>query len=304
MNANRAQEGRRRQWTPTAPRWPQLLSGPARTPLRPGVPAALAEPAGAAVVDQPSAGPGQIADPVMQETAAPHEAVIAERPLAATSSAAERVDTGLPEAARVLAVVARPGQESADLGGVLLAFGLHGAQLAVMCLTRGEASEVNSATESLEAIRPWELRTAAALLGVSSVTIADYPDGRLGYLPPASLAEHIARTAERIAPDLLFVIDPAAHTDLDIAAVARATAQVASERGLPVLARTVPGPGARWRIALGPVEAQVRLRQRQALAAHRSQVVPRAPGVPATGDPRGPGDDRELVRWLVTPSPR
>src|SRR5258708_22339991 len=46
----------------------------------------------------------------------------------------------LPMAGRVLAVTASPGQESTELGGVLHAFRRAGAHLALLCMTRGEAS--------------------------------------------------------------------------------------------------------------------------------------------------------------------
>jgi len=62
----------------------------------------------------------------------------------------------------VLVVTARPGQESADLGGVLYAFRRSGACLGLLCLTRGEASPLNSTWSGrLEAVRPWELQLAA-----------------------------------------------------------------------------------------------------------------------------------------------
>ena len=65
-------------------------------------------------------------------------------------------------------VTARPGQESADLGGLLYAFRRAGTDLALLCLTRGEASPLNSTWAArLEAIRPWELQLAAKVLGIS-----------------------------------------------------------------------------------------------------------------------------------------
>src|SRR6202012_1931191 len=45
----------------------------------------------------------------------------------------------LPAATSILAVTARPGQEAADLGGLLQAFRQAGANLSLLCLTRGEA---------------------------------------------------------------------------------------------------------------------------------------------------------------------
>ena len=75
----------------------------------------------------------------------------------------------LPRARNVLAVIARPGQESAELGAMLHTFRRGGARLTLLCLTRGEASPLNSTCERLETIRPFELHVAAGLLGVSSV---------------------------------------------------------------------------------------------------------------------------------------
>ena len=51
-------------------------------------------------------------------------------------------DAPLPPAGNVLAATARPGQESADLGGLLYAFRIV-ASLALLCSTRGEASPLN-----------------------------------------------------------------------------------------------------------------------------------------------------------------
>jgi LmbE family N-acetylglucosaminyl deacetylase len=242
-------------------------------------------------------------------------------PAVAAAGAGAVADGGasLPRANSVLAVIARPGQESADLGMLLSYFGMRGARLAVMCLTRGEASERNSTTERLEAVRPWELRTAAGLLGVTSVTIADYPDGGLGFVPPAGLAERILRTAQRARADLLLVVDPAAFADLDTTAVAVAASIAARQAGLAVLARTVPGPGDRWWVDLASVADQVRERQSRALRAHRSQAEPgrdlpggardwparqAGPGLAGSFPPLpGGGEAPEMVRWLVPPSP-
>ena len=55
----------------------------------------------------------------------------------------------LPRAGHILAVTARPGQESADLGRLLYAFRHRGASLGLLTLTRGEASPLNSTCERL-----------------------------------------------------------------------------------------------------------------------------------------------------------
>jgi N-acetylglucosamine malate deacetylase 2 len=106
--------------------------------------------------------------------------------IGATSAAP--VGEPLPEARKVLVVIARPGQESADLGALLYTFGRRGASVALLCLTRGEASSLNSTCEPLETVRPWELQVAAGLLGISSVRVSDYPDGRLRLVPVPALS--------------------------------------------------------------------------------------------------------------------
>src|ERR1700761_2747668 len=90
----------------------------------------------------------------------------------------------LPSAVRVLAVTARPGQESADLGGLVYAFRRAGASLRLLCPTRGgpgraEAGARNAGAARLEAARPREVQLAAAILGIRQVTVASYRDGRL-----------------------------------------------------------------------------------------------------------------------------
>jgi LmbE family N-acetylglucosaminyl deacetylase len=144
----------------------------------------------------------------------------------------------LPSAGQVLAVIASPGQESADLGGVLHAFRRTGARLGLLCLTRGEASPLNSTCQRLQAIRPWELQSAADMLGVSSVMVADFPDGRLGGSSLAALTERVQRAIAGQMPDLLVVIDPATGNPGD-AQVAKAVCRAARSAGLPVAAPTM-----------------------------------------------------------------
>ena len=85
----------------------------------------------------------------------------------------------LPVAASVLAVTARPGQESEDLGGLLYAFRRAGASLSLLCLTRGEGATNNSVAAQLQAIRPWELQLACSVLGIAGLTVSSYPDREL-----------------------------------------------------------------------------------------------------------------------------
>ena len=72
----------------------------------------------------------------------------------------------LPAWRSVLAVVAHPDDESFGLGAILSAFADRGAELAVLCLTQGEASTLHGVAGELGDIRARELKAAAAELGV------------------------------------------------------------------------------------------------------------------------------------------
>jgi N-acetylglucosamine malate deacetylase 2 len=202
----------------------------------------------------------------------------------------------LPRAGHVLAVTARPGQESADLGRLLYAFRRRGASLALLSLTRGEASPLNSTCERLEAIRPWELQVAAGLLGITSLIVSDYADGGLNRYPAAELTERVRRAIRGHAADLLLVLDPAGGGP-DDAAVARAVCAAAEQTGVPALARMPRAARSGWHVDLGADAAAARAVQRAALAAHASQ----AQGLPRAQRRMDRQDDREQMHWLVPP---
>src|SRR5262249_41019326 len=180
--------------------------------------------------------------------------------------------------------------------GLLHAFHGTGASLALLCLTRGEASPLNSTNQPLAAIRPWELQLAASILGISSVTVANYPDGGLGRYPVADRADHVRRAIGEHAPGLLLVFAPAAG-DPDDTAVAAATCTAARQAGVPAVARTVPAAQGAWVIDLGAEAAAARAIQRSAAAAHASQSA----ALPQLKCRLDSLDGREHLRWLVPP---
>jgi LmbE family N-acetylglucosaminyl deacetylase len=92
----------------------------------------------------------------------------------------------------VLAVVAHPDDESFGLGAVLSTLVEAGRDVRVVCLTRGEASTLG-APDNLADIRRAELSRAAACLGVSEVTLEDFPDGGLNRVSPEVLDEAVER---------------------------------------------------------------------------------------------------------------
>ncbi len=200
---------------------------------------------------------------------------------------------GLPGARTVLAVTARPGPESASLGRLLYAFREAGADLALLCLTRGEASPLNSTCRPLEAVRPWELQLAAGLLGVRSVAVADYPDGGLSHCPLLALAQRVQRAIDEHGPDLILVADPVAG-DADDARAARAVCLAAGRAGVTVAARTRPGARGSWPVDLGSGAEAARTVQRCAATAHASQSEALPEVLCALADL----SSREHLRWL------
>jgi N-acetylglucosamine malate deacetylase 2 len=204
----------------------------------------------------------------------------------------------LPRARKVLAVIARPGQESADLGALLYGFGRRGASLHLLCLTRGEASPLNSTCEPLDTVRPWELQVAARLLGISSVRVSDYPDGGLSLAPVPGLTRRVRSVIRDYVPDLVLVIDPAATGDADDARVAKAACLAAKAAGLPVAARTAPGARGAWPLELGADAMVGRAIQLSALAAHASQSA----ALPRLRRRLDLHTGPEQLRWLLPPA--
>ncbi len=202
----------------------------------------------------------------------------------------------LPRAVSVLAVTARPGQESDQLGGALYAFRRAGVSLSLLCLTRGEGTAQNAASARLVAIRPWELQLAAAVMGIHEVTVANFRDRELHQYPVAELIGRIRRAIREHSPDLLLVIAPEAGDREDVA-VARATGAAAAEAGVPVLAHTRPGAPGAWVIDLGTDAATARAIQKSAAAAHASQ----SEALPTLMGRLDLLDARESLRWLLIP---
>lgn len=201
-----------------------------------------------------------------------------------------------PGAVRVLAVTARPGQESSDLGGLLYAFRRSGAGLSLLCLTRGEAAALNSGAARLEAVRPWEVQMAAAILGVRQVVIGGFRDGRLHHYRMSELAGRIHQAVREYDADLVLVVAPETG-DIGDAAVARAATAAALQAGVPVAARTRPGVFGAWMLDLGADAEVARAIQKSAAAAHTSQSDA-LPELISRLDRLG---NVEAVRWLVSP---
>lgn len=166
-----------------------------------------------------------------------------------------RPGRALPAWSSVLAVVAHPDDESFGLGAVITALVRRGAAVHVLCYTHGEASTLNETCADLHRARESELRQAGVELGVASVTLLNYPDGRLAGTGPAELAAHAAAAAaSRGASGLLVFDDTGITGHPDHQAATAAAVRAARQAGLPVLAWALPdavaGPHSGLRRAL------------------------------------------------------
>ena len=123
-----------------------------------------------------------------------------------TSGAFPQPEGMLPSWRSALVVVAHPDDETFGLGALIDGLTTSGTAVHVLCFTRGEASTLNENDSDLPAARAREFRQAGSALGVASVTLLDYPDGRLASIPPAELAAHVTRLADRHRPDGLLVL--------------------------------------------------------------------------------------------------
>lgn len=216
--------------------------------------------------------------------------------------------TALPPWQSVLAVVAHPDDESFGLGAVLDAFVTAGAQVAVLCLTHGEASTLHGVDGDLRRIREAELRAAGSVLGISSIRLESYPDGELAGVDLDELGSVVADAVEATGAEGLVVFDVSGVTGHPDHARATQAALIGSEtRGLGVLAWTLPDDvpevlAGEFGVAFtghAPAEVDVvlrvsRARQLDAVTCHPSQAVPGSVlwrRLELLGD-------REHLRWL------
>ena len=185
-------------------------------------------------------------------------------------------------------VVAHPDDESFALGALVDRWGRDGAEVSVLCLTRGEASTLGADAEDLSALRDAELRAAAAELGVANTTLLSHPDGALAGLQP-DLEAAVERAMESHDPDGILVFDPldgvTGHPDHR--AASQAAISVAGRHGMPVLG---------WALPL-PVSDLLRAEHGAAFAGYRPDDAGRGEGrsrasAARRGVPREPGGAR------------
>jgi N-acetyl-1-D-myo-inositol-2-amino-2-deoxy-alpha-D-glucopyranoside deacetylase len=120
---------------------------------------------------------------------------------------------------RWLVAVAHPDDESFGCGSTIAHAAALGAEVTVVCATRGEAGEPTPGSPSgdeLGAVREEELRRTAARLGVGRVELLGYrdsgfdgdpPAGSLCAAPVSEVADALGRRVRELRPAVLLILD-------------------------------------------------------------------------------------------------
>lgn len=124
----------------------------------------------------------------------------------------------------LLAVLAHPDDETFGMGGTLATYARQGAQVYLICATRGEVGEMDEKLlegfASIAERRESELRCAAQKLGLTGVYFLDYRDsgmpGSVDNRHPSALfaapleevAEKVAGYIQELKPQVVITFDP------------------------------------------------------------------------------------------------
>jgi LmbE family N-acetylglucosaminyl deacetylase len=102
--------------------------------------------------------------------------------------------------------MAHPDDETMGAGGTVARHMLAGVDVQLICLTRGEAGWLDRPPGDrgeLAQTRTTELHQAAAVLGISTVELWAYPDGRVAECRQAEIVPRIADQIRRTAPGVV-----------------------------------------------------------------------------------------------------
>jgi len=124
----------------------------------------------------------------------------------------------------ILSVLAHPDDESFGMGGTLALYAERGADVHLVCATRGEVGEMDEkymqGFDSIADRRESELRCAAGILGLAGVYFLDYRDSGMpgsadNEHPRALFAQPVKEVAENVVcyirdlkPDIVLTFDP------------------------------------------------------------------------------------------------
>jgi LmbE family N-acetylglucosaminyl deacetylase len=153
----------------------------------------------------------------------------------------------------ILAVLAHPDDESFGMGGSLALYASRGADVYLVCATRGEVGEVApemlKGFNSIAELRESELRCAAGYLGLKEVFFLDYrdsgmpgsPDNQharaLAAQPLDEVAANVVCYMRDLKPQVVLTFDPiGGYRHPDHIAIQRATVRAFEQAGNPAFA--------------------------------------------------------------------
>ncbi len=148
----------------------------------------------------------------------------------------------------ILAVLAHPDDESFGMGGSLALYASRGADVYLICATRGEVGEVApemlKGFNSIADLRESELRCAAGYLGLKEVFFLDYRDSgmpgsadnqnprALAAQPLDEVAAKVVGYIRQLQPQVVLTFDPiGGYRHPDHIAIQRATVRAFEQAG-------------------------------------------------------------------------
>jgi len=186
--------------------------------------------------------------------------------------------------ARLLAVTAHPDDESFLFGGALAVYADMGHDVALLCLTDGQAGRTGdlAGRTDLGSVRRDELRRACAVLNIPSIFTPGLMDGSLEHHGEEGGIALVRESIERFAADVLLTFGPeGASGHEDHKAAYRWTRGAAGERRLYVASiaepedLTMPVEREREAPLTATTVVDVRSigdRKRRAFLEHRTQI--------------------------------
>ena len=120
------------------------------------------------------------------------------------------------EALKLLAVLAHPDDESLGFGGTLVHYAAEGVETHLVTATLGQSGRFRGhpqgaaehpGPDALAAIRERELLAACEVLGLRSVSLLGYVDGRLDQAEPREAIGRIVAHVRRLRPHVVLTFD-------------------------------------------------------------------------------------------------
>lgn len=107
-----------------------------------------------------------------------------------------------------MVVLAHPDDESFPMGGTLAKYAAEGAQVTLVCATRGEAGILELTPDETAQVRTRELEAAAAALGLAGVRFLGYRDGKLAAADPERIVDQLVDILRSVQPQAVITFGP------------------------------------------------------------------------------------------------